>query len=44
MGYHDVLEARRNIGIDPATETWCCINNINFNTLDNGKSPQTSEV
>jgi len=40
MEYHDVLEASRNTGTDPATETWCCINNINFNTLDNGKSPQ----
>jgi hypothetical protein len=44
MEYHDVLEASRNTGTDPATETWCCINKINFNTVDNGKSPETSVV
>jgi hypothetical protein len=38
--YLDVLEASRTTGTDPAPETWY----INFNALNNGKSPQTSEV
>jgi hypothetical protein len=41
MEYFDVLEASRKTGTDPAPETWY-INYINFNTLANGKSPQTS--